>query len=94
MSKAEEQIVKTYSARLSSKGQVVLPKDLRETFQLDYGDIIDFEVIKKATRKKEIRLKKAPTVFELAGTLKPKKGTKPLKSEKMRRYIEKNYDRA
>jgi AbrB family looped-hinge helix DNA binding protein len=81
----------TYSARLSTKGQLVLPKALREMFDLDAGDMIDFSVVKKSSRKKEVVLKKAPSILDLAGTFKPKKGIKPLKGSEMRSYIEKNY---
>ncbi len=92
MLKTKEEVVKTYSSRVSSKGQVVLPKALRTAFQFNYGDTIDFEVIKTPT-KKELRVKKVPTVFELAGTFKPRKGTKPLRSEDIRKYMEENYER-
>ncbi|HFC76844.1 MAG TPA: AbrB/MazE/SpoVT family DNA-binding domain-containing protein [Candidatus Moranbacteria bacterium] len=92
MPKIKEEITKTYSARISSKGQVVLPKALRTAFSFNYGDVIDFEVVKTPTRK-ELIVKKAPTIFDLAGTLKPKKGIKPLKSENIRKYMEENYEK-
>jgi hypothetical protein len=53
--------------------------------------MIDFSVVKKSSRKKEVVLKKAPSILDLAGTFKPKKGIKPLKGSEMRSYIEKNY---
>ncbi len=92
MSTIKEEVIETYSTRISSKGQVVLPKALRTALQFNYGDTIDFEVVKTPT-KKELRIKKVPTIFELAGTFKPKKGTKPLKSENIRKYMEENYER-
>ena len=91
MLNTKEEVIETYSARVSSKGQVVLPKALRNAFQFNYGDMIDFEVVKKTPAKKELRIKKVPTIFELAGTLKPRKGIKPLKSEDIRKYMEENY---
>ncbi len=82
----------TYSARLSTKGQLVLPKALREMFNLDAGDMIDFSVVKKSSRKKEVVLKKAPSILDLAGTFKPK-NRKPVDPVKIREYMEKNYER-
>jgi len=84
---------KKYSARLSTKGQIVVPKAIREMFDLEVGDMIDFSVVKRSPRKTEIVLQKSPSILDLAGTFKPKKGIKPLKSEDIRKYIEENYER-
>ncbi len=85
----------TYSARLSTKGQIVLPKMIREMFNLDAGDMIDFSVVKKSPQKKEIVLKKGMSMMDLVESghfpqPRKNKGVSPLEA---RKYMEENYER-
>ncbi|MCK4781592.1 AbrB/MazE/SpoVT family DNA-binding domain-containing protein [Candidatus Parcubacteria bacterium] len=60
----------TYSTTITKKGQITIPKEIREILRLKEGERIFLEVEKK---KKEIRIKSEPSIFELAGKFKPKK---------------------
>jgi len=92
--KTIKESTKTHFTRLSSKGQIVLPKALRQRFGFDKGDFIELSVVEEPTiNEKVIYIKKSPSIFELAGTFKPK-NKKILKPENVRKYMEKNYERA
>ncbi len=85
--------VDSYSTRLSTKGQIVIPKAMREIMGLGYGDVVEFEIIKKPRSKEKIvTMKRNPSIFDLAGTFKPK-NKKPINPVKIREYMEKNYER-
>jgi antitoxin PrlF len=58
-------------ARLTAKGQVTIPKKVREMLNVSYGDVIDFSV-----EKEKIVLKKQSTLSgarSIRGLLKTKK---------------------
>lgn len=71
----------TYIAKISTKGQVVIPHQIRQELKLDIDDRVTFE-LKNST----LTLKKVPTVDEMAGFL-YKKGQKPLSNEEMDKLI-------
>ncbi len=80
-------INRIYRAKLTQKGQITLLKEIRDTLDLDYHDVVTMEL-----SGKNLILKKAPSFFDLAGKLKPKKniGVDPLKA---REYMETHYER-
>lgn len=77
----------TYQTTITRKGQITIPKDIRDILRLDQGRKleIEFERIKG-----EIKIKSAPDILDLAGTFKPKKKINVLKA---REAMEKNYER-
>jgi len=71
------------SATLTSKGQITLPKAIRDLFRLDAGDRVDFIIKDDAT----VVLRPATTdVRELKGIL-HRKGMRPLSVEAMNAVI-------
>ena len=66
----------TYQTTITRKGQITIPKDIRDILRLDEGRKleIEFERIKG-----EIKIKSAPDILDLAGTFKPKKVVSALK---------------
>ena len=59
-----------YQTIITKKGQITIPKEIRELLKLKAGEKISLEVEKG---KKEVRIKSGPSIFELAGKFKPKK---------------------
>lgn len=53
-------------ATITSKGQLTIPKSVRDELNLIPGDRLEFEVING-----QASVKKAPSVADLLGTLKP-----------------------
>jgi len=95
--KTKDVIIETYSARLSSKGQVVLPKMIRDEMLIYPGIKINFDVWRDAKTKKikDVKLSKKMSLIELVESgkfPKPRKnrGVDPVKA---REYMEKNYER-
>lgn len=60
----------TYQSTLTRKGQITIPKEIREILKLEEGKKLDIEFERK---KKEIKIKPAPDILDLAGTFKPEK---------------------
>lgn len=78
----------TYSTTITEKGQITIPKPIREVLNLERGDKLFVEVKEKA-RKIEI---KAPEDFlEFAKKIRVKRKVDPVKA---REYMEAHYERA
>jgi len=98
MSKVREKTIKeTYSVRVSSKGQVVIPKIIREYMGITAGSVIDFDVFKNPVTEqiKGVQIDKDMSLIELAESEKfplPRKnrGVDPVKA---RKYMEKHYEK-
>lgn len=76
----------TYQTTITQKGQITIPKEIREILKLKKGQRLDIEFEGK---KKEIKIKPAPDILDLAGTFKTKKKINVLKArEMMERYYE------
>jgi antitoxin PrlF len=78
----------TYSATITSKGQITIPKKLREVLDLQEGKKILFHLEKG---QKAIHITAAPDILELAGTFQVRRKVDPIKA---REYMEQNYERA
>lgn len=74
-----------YQTTITKKGQITIPKEIREILKLREGKKLEIKLEKK---KKEIRIKSAPDILDLAGKFKPKKIVDPVKIREMmtRRY--------
>lgn len=57
--------------KITEKGQVTLPKKIREELDLRPGDEIDFEIVSEEAR--ELRVKKSPSLSTLFGALSSEK---------------------
>jgi len=77
----------TYSTTITKKGQITIPKKIRETLKLREGKKLEVKLDKK---RKKIEIKPAPDILDIAGQLKPKKVINPLKA---RELMEKMYKR-
>lgn len=77
----------TYQTTITRKGQITIPKDIRDILRLNEGEKLEIEFEKI---KGEIKIKSAPDILDLAGTFKPKKKINVLKA---REAMEKNYER-
>lgn len=79
----------THSTTLTQKGQITIPKLMREFLRLKTGQRISLELEEE---KEEIKLKVYPDILELAGKIKVKKnkGVDPVKA---REYMETHYER-
>lgn len=77
----------TYQTTITRKGQITIPKDIRDILRLDEGKKLEIEFERE---KEEIRIKSAPDILDLAGTFKPKKKISVLRA---REAMEKNYER-
>jgi AbrB family looped-hinge helix DNA binding protein len=75
----------TYITTITKKGQITIPKEIRDALKLKEGRKLDVELVKK---KKEIKIKPSPDILDLAGRLKPKKIIDPVK---IREIMEKRY---
>jgi len=59
-----------YITTLTKKGQITIPKEIREALNLKEGRKLEVELTR---RKGEIRIKPSPDILDIAGTIKPKK---------------------
>ena len=75
----------TYSTTITQKGQITIPKAIRDALRMAVGQKISLEL-----EKEEIRIRVFPDILELAGTIKVKKnkGVDPVKA---REYMETHY---
>ncbi|MFH0740012.1 MAG: AbrB/MazE/SpoVT family DNA-binding domain-containing protein [bacterium] len=80
----------TYSTTITQKGQITIPKVIRDALRMAIGQKISLELEKD---KKEVRMRVFPDILEIAGTIKVKKnkGVDPVKA---REYMETHYERA
>jgi len=59
-----------YQTTITKKGQITIPKEIREILKLEGGKRLRLTFERK---RKEIKIKPAPDILDLAGTFKPKK---------------------
>lgn len=79
----------TYSTTITQKGQITIPKAIRDVLRMTVGQKISLELERE---KEEIRIRVFPDILELAGTIKVKKnkGVDPMKA---REYMQTHYER-
>ncbi len=77
----------TYQSTMTSKGQVVIPKPVRDLLDIKPNSRVVFTVDKK---KKRVSVEPAIDILDLAGYFKPKKVISALKA---RALFEKHYER-
>lgn len=77
----------TYSTTITKKGQITIPKKLREILRLGTHKRV---VLELATGGKEIRIKPPYDFLEIAKKIKVKKKIDPVQA---REYMEKHYER-
>ena len=75
----------SYQATITSKGQITIPKKIRELLRLETSSKVIFEV-----KEEEVKIKPVVDILEIAGTLKSKKQISALK---LREKFEKEYER-
>lgn len=78
----------TYATTLTQKGQITLPKNIRDILGLRIGDKITLKLVDK--KKKQIKIERIPSLEELAGSFKVKN---PIDPVKIREYMETHYER-
>jgi antitoxin PrlF len=69
------------AARITSKGQITIPKSVREALKLTEGDQVVFRVIEG----ERAILARTPDLLELAGTVSVPAGVRGLPWEEIRR---------
>lgn len=77
-----------YITTITQKGQITIPKKLRDVLDLKEGKGISLDL---ETKRKAISIMAAPDILELAGTFRSKRKIDPVKA---REYMEKHYERA
>lgn len=77
-----------YSSKITSKGQVTIPKAVREKLDLNTGDTIFFSL---SPDHLHVLVQKVPNFLDLAGTLTPPEGTEELDWKEIRQLA---WDRA
>lgn len=75
-----------YSTTITKKGQITIPKEIREILKLKEGKKLEVELERK---KGEIKIKPVPDILDLAGTFKPKR--RIINPVKIREMMEKMY---
>ena len=78
----------SYTTTITKKGQITIPKKLRDALHLQEGKRL---VVELGSNKKQITITEAPDILELAGTFKIKG---KIDSVKAREFMEKHYERA
>ena len=84
------QKIMVYSTTITKKGQVTIPKYIRDALALEAGERVFFELEDKT---REVRIKTYPNILELAGKFKVKKKNR-MDPVKAREYMETHYERA
>ena len=79
----------SYQTTITRKGQITIPKKIRETLKLKEGEKLEIEFNKKEGL---IQLRLLPDILEIAGTF--KKSGKRINILKARGKMEKQYERA
>ena len=79
----------SYQTTITRKGQITIPKKIRETLKLKEGEKLEIEFNKKEGL---IKLKLLPDILEIAGTF--KRPGKRINVLKAREKMEKQYERA
>ena len=77
----------TYQTTITRKGQVTIPKDIRDILRLDKGKKLEIEFEEE---EREISIKPTQDILDLAGTFKLKKRTNVLRA---REKMERDYER-
>lgn len=80
----------TYTTTISKKGQITIPKALREFLELKGTPRIILEPDRKEKKRKVIKIELAPDFLEIAKNIKVKK---IMDATKTREYMEKFYER-
>jgi len=72
-----------HTSTITKKGQITIPKQIRESFDLKEGEKVFIEI-----SNEEIKIKPRPDIFELAGKFKPRKVKDAVKIREtmMKRY--------
>ena len=78
----------SYQTTITRKGQITIPKEIRDMLDLDRYKKLSIEFGKK---KKEITIKPAYDFLQIAKSIKVKKKLDPVKA---REYMETHYERA
>jgi AbrB family looped-hinge helix DNA binding protein len=74
-------------ATLTSKGQITIPKEVRERLHLGAGDQVDFQLLENGSIQLRSCSRKASEVF---GILR-RKGERPLSTSEMYRHLQKAF---
>ena len=80
-----------YTSTMTSKGQVVIPKPIRDALGFKPGGVVVFEPPAKHADSAAIR--RVRDIVDMAGALKPRT-RKTLDPVKARAYMETHYERA
>jgi len=75
----------SYQTTITKKGQITIPKEIREILRLNEGKTLQIELERK---KEEIRIKPTLDFLKIAKEIKVKKKINPVKA---REYMEKFY---
>ena len=78
----------TYQATITRKGQMTIPKRLREILGLGLGDRVILEPEKRSRR---VKITPVPSLESLAGSFRVKKPRNPVA---IRKHMERHYERA
>ena len=79
-----------YSTTISKKGQITIPKPIRDFLGLFERSKVLFEV--NTMKGKMVNIIARPDILELAGSVKPRKN-KNIDPVKAREYMETHYER-
>lgn len=77
----------TFITTITQKGQITIPKQMREFLGLKTGFNVELALDQKQTL---VKVSPLPKLSDLAGSFKPKKPQDPIK---LRAYMEKHYQR-